>query len=312
MRKNTIKSIVILAAILPCLSGCKASKYKEGELVKAECVFNGYEKLPDFSESFTLDVEDYKGLEVKAHGDYFYINDFKIYDSLYLADINGDGHRDFCTDFLYNRDINNHFHGYAFYDMENKTYLEYYLPTNYMSYYLGERDGALIVKEFFGQHDVENYKANKFHSRTATLLTAKEKPNLVWKDDEFEFYDYSIHMYNVDNGTIQTSNNPEKEYRYLCATDRVNDLYFFYTYAGILDKDSKFANDCADIESGDGYEVAFNNEKTASMNKTIDGTFITWYTITFKKEGVFHIKIAINGIEHVLDVEVDNDYYYGK
>ena len=310
MKNITLKSIIVLVAILPCLSGCKFSKYKEGELVKAECIFNGYEKLPDFSESFTLDVEDYKDLEVKGHGDYFYINDFKIYDSLYLADINGDGYRDFCTDYQYNADINNHFHGYAFYDMKNSCYLEHLLPDNYMSYYLGERDGALIVKEFFGQHDPENYRANKYHHRTATLLTSKDKPNLVWQDDEFELYGYSIHMYNAgDNSTIKTYNNPEREERFLCETGRNNDLFFYCVYGGSLIEESKLANDCIIIESNDNYEVTYNKEKTNRINNREDGSYFIFYSISFKNEGDFDIKVTIEGIENTLKVTVDNKGY---
>ena len=125
MKVNIIKTIVTLAISIPYLVGCES--FKEGELVAAECIFNAYEELPDYSSPFTLEVEDYKDLEVQAHGDYFYINDFKIYDSLYLADVNGDGHRDFCTDFRYTTNGHN-YHGYAFYNMKKGNITAYTPP----------------------------------------------------------------------------------------------------------------------------------------------------------------------------------------
>ena len=111
MKKNPLKSIATLVIVLPTLVGC--NKEAKPTPVAAQCIYNGYVERPDFSKSLVLDVEDYKDEEIIGNGDCFSIKDFKIYDSLYLADVNGDGYRDFCTDFMVIRQ-NHLYHGYAF------------------------------------------------------------------------------------------------------------------------------------------------------------------------------------------------------
>lgn len=310
MKKNYLKIIVTLTAVIPCLSACDT--YQEGKKVEAECIYNGYEEAPDFNKSLTINTKDYEGLVANGNGDCFSIDSFKIYDSLYLADINGDGHRDFCTDFLY-YDRNHYYHGYAFYDMKKKSYIEYFLPNDGMSYYLGEKDGYLVIKEFSGEHDPTTYKENKGHRRTATLLTSKDKPELVWKDDDFDLHSYYLGFHNLDNGWWIIEDKETKEERYICATERTDELFLIYDFDGALTQDSYYANDCLIYDKNDAYEIVFDKEK--SENSDIDlsaGRCEIWYKVTFKKEGDYDIKVSVSGIEDVLKVRVDNTLYYKK
>ena len=306
MKKNLLKSIATLVIVLPTLVGC--NKEAEPTPVAAQCIYNGYVELPDFSESFTLDVEDYKGLEVKANGDYFYINDFKIYDSLYLADVNGDGYRDFCTDFMYTKN-SYRFHGYAFYNMKERRYIQNYQPDNWYSYYLGEKDGALIVKEFYGQHDAGSYKAGKNHVRTGTLVSNKKERELVWQDAEFEVHSFYTGLRNVNNGSWLSDLTPDGVRRYICKTGKAFEVYFITYFNGVLTKDSLYANDCTVFQASSAYEAKFNQEKTSANFGGGKGNHIVYYNLTFKEEGVFDIKITIQGVEDVLQVVVDDAWY---
>lgn len=310
MKKNYLKIIVALTAVIPCLSACDT--YQEGKKVEAECIYNGYEEAPDFNKSFTINTKDYEGLVVNGNGDCFSIGSFEIYDSLYLADVNGDGHRDFCTDFLY-YDRNHYYHGYAFYDMKKKSYIEYFLPNDGMSYYLGEKDGYLVIKEFSGEHDPTTYKENKGHRRTATLLTSKDKPELVWKDDDFDLHSYYLGFHNTDDGWWTIEDKETKEERYLCATDRTDELFLYYDFDGVLTQDSYYANDCLIYDKNDAYEIVFDKEKTENSDAALSsGRCEIWYKVTFKKEGDYDIKVSVSGIEDVLKVRVDNALYYKK
>ena len=40
MKKNYLEIIVVLTAVIPCLSACDT--YQEGNKVEAECIYNGY------------------------------------------------------------------------------------------------------------------------------------------------------------------------------------------------------------------------------------------------------------------------------
>ncbi len=308
MKKNYLKIIVAIAAMIPCLSAC--NKYHEGKLVEAECIYNGYEEAPDFNKSLTINTKDYEGLEVKGHGDYFYIGSFKIYDSLYLADVNGDGRRDFCTEFRY-LNKSQYYHGYAFFDIKKNAYLEYFLPDNGKSYYLGEKDGYLIIKEFYGQHNPTTYKEGINYRRTATVLTDKERPQLVWKDEEFNPHSCSAVFKNVNNGSWAVGDQETKEQRFVCATERANDLFIMYSFNGVLTFDSDYANDCLTYEKSDAYEITFNKDKTNNTETNLNsGTCELWYTVTFKKEGKYDVKINIKNLEMVISVIVDNALYY--
>ena len=304
MKVNILKTIVTLAISIPCLVGCES--FKEGELVAAECIFNAYEELPDYSSPFTLEVEDYKDLEVQAHGDYFYINDFKIYDSLYLADVNGDGHRDFCTDFRYTTNGHN-YHGYAFYNMKKGKYIEKYFPENKASYYLGAKDGALIVKEFYSEHNPDNYKEGLYHRRTATLLTSKEKPTYVWKDEEFKAIglassinyrdEHGVHSLLFDGG------NSGIEESYGCETGRVFSIACVYAFNGVIKEEDY---NIVSFNNSSAYKIEFDNETTSILNNHESQRAYAYYKITFFEEGKFNIDVKIQDMEVTLPVTVDN------
>ena len=302
MKTNLLKFITLLAIAAPCLAGC--NKTKEGELVTAECIYNGYEKLPDFSTPFTLETEDYKGLEVSAHGDYFYIKDFKIYDSLYLADVNGDGRRDFCTEFLYSRQGRN-YHGYAFYDIKKEKYIKYFLPTDDMSYYLGEKDGALIIKQFYGEHNVENYKQGLGHRRTATLLTGKD-PTLVWEDEAFKITGLSYNFAYSDeygsHGCTFDGGSTGIEETWGAETERVFYLLFIYRFNGVM-KEDHFA---IYFSENPAYKIEFDVEHSHLPSSVDPQRAYVYYNITFFEEGRFDISAKIQDVETVIPVTVDN------
>lgn len=303
MKTNLIKFITLLAIAAPCLAGC--NKTKEGELVTAECIYNGYEKLPDFSTPFTLEAEDYKGLEVSAHGDYYYIKDFKIYDSLYLADVNGDGRRDFCTEFLYTNK-GSRYHGYAFYDIKKKEYIKYFLPTDGMSYYLGEKDGALIIKEFYGEHDVDKYKKGINHRRTATLLTGKT-PTLVWEYESFKITTLSCSFgYRDENGGSHSltfdGGNSGKEATWGAETGREFYMLFFYEFNGLM-KEEHFA---ISFNENSAYKIEFDEQSTHLPSDLYPQRAYVYYNITFSEEGRFDIVAKLQDVEEVIPVTVDN------
>ena len=303
MKTNLIKFITLLAITAPCLVGC--NKTKEGELVTAECIYNGYEKLPDFSKPFTIETEDYKGLEVGAHGDYYYIKNFKIYDSLYLADVNGDGRRDFCTEFLYTNK-GSHYHGYAFYDIKKEEYIKYFLPTDGMSYYLGEKDGALIVKEFYGEHDAENYKKGLGHRRTATPLTGKT-PTLVWEYESFKITTLSCSFgYRDENGGSHgctfDGGDSGKETTWGAETGREFYMLFFYEFNGLM-KEEHFV---LSFTENQAYKIELDTERTHLPSPLYSQRAYVYYNITFFEEGRFDIVAKLQDVETVIPVTVGN------
>ena len=299
MKTNLLKLITLLAVATPCLVGC--DNIKEGELVAAECIFNGYEKLPDFSTPFVINTKDYKDLVVSAHGDYFYIKDFKIYDSLYLADVNGDGRRDFCTEFLYSRQGKN-YHGYAFYDIKKEEYIKYFLPINEMSYYLGEKDGALIIKEFYGEHDVENYKKGLGHRRTATLLTGKT-PTLVWEEEPFEITGWFCAFgYQDENGGSHTCSFDDGE-TYGAETGREFYMLFtYYSFNGVM-KEEHFA---ISFNENSAYKIEFDEQSAHLPSDLYPQRAYVYYNITFFEEGRFDITAKMQDAELDIPVTVDN------
>ena len=302
MKTNLLKLITLLAIATPCLVGC--DNIKKGELVTAECIFNGYEKLPDFSTPFVINTKDYKDLVVSAHGDYFYIKDFKIYDSLYLADVNGDGRRDFCTEFLYSLQ-GKKYHGYAFYDIKKEKYIKYFLPTDDMSYYLGEKDGALIIKQFCGEHNVENYKEGLGHRRTATLLTGKD-PTLVWEDEPFKITGFRCNVAYWDeygsHGCTFDGGDSGIEETYGAETGRVFYLLFVCSYNGVI-KEDRIA---ISFSRNPAYKIEFNAERTQSLTTLSSQVKYDYYDITFFEEGRFDISIKIQDLEAIVPITVDN------
>ena len=303
MKTNLLKLITLLAIATPCLVGC--DNIKEGELVTAECIFNGYEKLPDFSTPFVINTKDYKDLVVSAHGDYFYINDFKIYDSLYLADVNGDGRRDFCTEFMYTSGSRD-YHGYAFYDIKKKEYIKYFCPTNKMSYYLGEKDGALIVKEFYGEHNASDYKKGKGHRRTATLLTGKE-PTFVWKDEPFKLIKWGTSFgYSDEQGVAHSTTfdggSSGIEATYGADTNREFYLLFHYfEFNGIM-KEEDFN---ISFNENPAYKIEFDAEESDLPSDLYPQHAYVYYNITFFEEGRFDIVAKMQDVEEIIPITVD-------
>ena len=91
------------------------------------------------------------------------LSSFEVYDSLYLADINGDGYNDLCTDYMIKLEFSQYWvHTYAFYDYHHETYIFKGKPDQYLSSYL-DMDGIfLVIKELYGVHDVELRKSEKY------------------------------------------------------------------------------------------------------------------------------------------------------
>lgn len=304
MKNSILKTIITLAAVLPCLNACNSVKYKEGEKVTAECIYNGFNEPVDFTKSFKLEVKDYKGLEIKSGGDHFYVGNFKVYDSLYLADINGDGHRDFCTEYL--RNGNQHL--LSFYDMQAKSELyKLYLGDDY-SYYLGEKDGLLTIEERYTLRS--NDQENKFFRRTGTLLTSKDEVNVVWKNENFTPYaavstvNYSdghgTHGISADDDTSPTGQ------RRLCETNRTFRIILQIQYGGVLDDITKYVA----YEENAAYSINHNDELDLSR-KVENGTFMTAYNITFTSEGRYDVKLKIKDVEHIVYFLVDNNRFNG-
>lgn len=304
MEKNILKTIITLAAVLPCLNACNSVKYKEGEKVTAECIYNAFNESVDFTKSFKLEVEDYKGLEIKSGGDHFYVGNFKIYDSFYLADINGDGHRDFCTDYIYQ----NKCHGYAFYDMKAKQYLvNYYLEDGY-SYYLGEKDGALTIEERYALRSID--KEDKLIRRTGSFLTCKDAVEILWKDEEFSphYIKFTVH-YGDEHGTSSKSADDDTSptgQRHLCETNRTFRIILQVEYGGVLDDITKYVT----FEENAAYSINHNDELDFTK-KVESGVFMTAYNITFTSEGRYDIKFKMKGMEGTIYFLVDNNSFNG-
>ncbi len=304
MKRKLLKNIVTLAIILPCLTGC-GEKYKEGEKVKAECVFNAFEEPVDYTKSFVIHTDEFKDINVSAAGNYFYIGDFKIYDSLYLADMNGDGYRDLCTDYL-----NGSYHGFAFYNLRKKEYIYSETPGTY-SYYLGIKDENLILKEMYYLHSEDQEQL--YYRRHATFLTAKKYLNPVWSKDDFKLYSFYTSMYYVTAGGGYAGHRMDDPVnggqRHVCETNREFRLIFVYDYAGYLDKDSVYAKDCAIFEENPAYSVEFNEELTSLKTTPTPNHFYSYYNITFTEEGEFNIKVKIQDVEDIIKITVDNNKF---
>ncbi len=309
MRKSILKYILTLTAIIPCLNACDTTKYVEGQTVTAECVYNAFNEPVDFTKSFTLNTEDYKGLEIKSNGNYFYIENFKIYDSFYLADINGDGHRDLCTDYLYTDYNKNQRHKLSFYDLKHKQYLQSPCESETFSYYLSEKDGLLTIKEKtkLYSEDEEGF----FIKRTATLLTAKEKATIVWKDLDFKPSDFfCTSMFKTGNSgsssfTADDDTSPTG-FRHMAETGRTFMLYIQGEFGGVYDDAQKYIS----FTENPGYSIVFGedwiNEKHAERS-----VFICYYNIIFTEEGNYDINVKVGDVEHGIYFTVDNARFNG-
>ena len=134
---NLLKTLLITCSLTSLLAGCSNDSYPqyiEGEMVTARCIYNGYYEDVDFSKSVTFTDEKLGEITLTGNGNRYKIGSFEVYDSLYLADINGDGYNDLCTDYMIKLEFSQYWvHTYAFYDYHHETYIFKGKPDQYLS-----------------------------------------------------------------------------------------------------------------------------------------------------------------------------------
>ena len=307
---NLLKIALITSGLVTSLSACGTTKYVEGEQVHGKCIYNGYETTISFYDSFDFEDEKLGKIHVNGKGDCYEIGGFKAYDSLYLADVNGDGYNDLCTDYVYTNRNKEKIHTYAFYNYKKKEYIVMNYPEEPYSTYLYANNGILCIKEFSYQHDISNLYMDKYLRRRGYFLTNKTEPTIVWNKLPLEItaLSYTFSLNNETGSSTGWRDEKDGSRIFLATTGKTYSLIVIYNYNGYLDEESDL--NLLKFEKDDYYyKIQYDSTFSGYSKMTPYVIYVRYYVELFV-ETKFTISLKYQDVNMPLKVYVDNSEQY--
>ena len=220
--------------------------------------------------------------------------------SLYLADVNFDGHKDICVGTITETSSREKYLSVAIYDVHNNKQLLALKDDANFDYDFDLENGYLIIEEMpyvakGGRRSV---------SRVGRFIKNSTQPNhLEWESNGYQLTGVVISRTIVcveDNSVANSYRDTNGNEIVVLNTTNTFKLSIGLSHQGDYSQNTKQKGDCITFELSDDFVTTFVSDQE-------NGTFI--YNLSFKREGKFTLKASVEKFDGIIQIEVNNTLY---
>ena len=220
--------------------------------------------------------------------------------SLYLADVNFDGHRDICVGTITETATRETYLSVAIYDVYNNNRLLELKDNGNFDYDFDLENGDLIIEEM----PYVSKGGRRSVSRVGRFIKNSAQPNhLEWESNGYQLTGIVISHVVVcveDNSVANSYRDTNGNEIVVLNTTNTFKLSIGLSHQGDYSQNTKQKGDCITFELSDAYVATFASDLE-------NGTFI--YNLSFSREGKYTLKASIEKFDGIIQIEVNNTLY---
>ena len=220
--------------------------------------------------------------------------------SLYLADVNFDGHKDICVGTITVSENRETYLSIAIFDAHNNYKLLELNDKGNFDYDFDLENNYLIIEEM--PHVSKGNRRSV--SRVGRFVKNSNEPNrLEWESNGYKLTGLTLSPIIVcveDQSFVNTYKDTNGADVYVLNTTNTFELVVTLAYQGDYSTNTKQKGDCITFEVSEDFVTTFVGDKN-------NGTFV--YNLSFNREGKYNFKTSVEKFDAVTQIEVNNTLY---